>query len=178
MFTFYKTVGQTVVGVGIDFADRLATGESIITFDVSASAIVSQKWTTGTKVLATLTGGTTGQKYTLTYSVIGSLGTVDSGQIEVTIVAADTLCVLSVNLKSLGLQPVAGEKLTAKIKRPTVHQMQVIDNTLLETVTDADGYAQLTVPQGAVLEVMFLPLGKLTVDTTGRASVDLAGMVG
>lgn len=177
MFTFYKTAAQTVVGVGIDFADRLATGEIISTFDVNASPIVSQKWATGTKVLATLSGGVLGQKSVLTYTVSGSMGTVDSGQIEVTIIAVDALCTLSVNLKSLGLKPVAGIELSAKVRRCTVHQMAVIDSQATKATTNADGYAELTVPQGASLDVTFLPLGKLTVDTTGKSAIDLASLV-
>lgn len=178
MFSFSKTPTEVIVGVGVDFVEKLATGEAIESYSVVGSPVVADVWVDGTKVLVTLAGGIDGQEYTVDFDILGTLGTVSSGQIVVSIVSEDQLCTVYVDLKTPSKLPASGVRMTGKCKYATVIGGEIISDDQVSMVTDATGHAEITVPQGAIIEVYFPPLGqKVSFDTTGHTLINLADVV-
>lgn len=177
MFPLIKSPEQTVIGAGIDFASRLATGETILSFTVSdgGSGIASGASISGTKIICNLTGGTSGQQYIVTFSIVGSLGTQDSGQIVVYVIPNAGICTISINLKTLGLQPVANSNIVATTRPLAAKQGSIIVDQPITVTTDINGYAEMVVAQGVVVTFL-IPLlkNKITVDTTGKNTIELA----
>lgn len=178
MFSFSKSPSEVIVGVGVDFAEKLTTEESIATFTVAGDPVVADSWTDGTKVLVTLAGGVLGSEYVVDFDIVGSLGTVSSGQIQVTIVPEDQLCTVYVDLKTSGMLPAVGVKLTGKCKYPSVIGGEIISDEPVSMLTDTTGHAEIRVPQGVTIEVYFPPIRqKLSFDTTGHTVINIADVV-
>lgn len=104
MHKLKKQPGETLVGVSIDFAARLAVGETVSTGTAIASLMTgtgseygaepdpntntltsTDVSVDGTKVLATISKGYTGCIYKVTYTANGSLGNVLESEIKVTV---------------------------------------------------------------------------------------------
>lgn len=178
MFSFSKTPTEVIVGVGVDFSEKLVAGETIASYTVVGDPLVADSWISESQVLVTLAGGTLGQVYIVDFDIVGSEGTVTSGQIQVTIVPEDLLCTVYVDLKTSSMLPAAGVKLTGKCKYPTVIGGDIISDEPVSMLTDDIGHAEITVPQGVILEVYFPPIKrKVSFDTTGHTTINLADVV-
>lgn len=92
--------------------------------------------------------------------------------------ADPAVCIIYAETKSLGLQPVAAEKMTIRIKTPKGVGGTVIDDASQTAVTDANGRVQIPIVQGVVVEIDFPPVKQtLTVDTTGKNLVNIADLL-
>ena len=179
IFPFDKTPKQTVVGVGIDFANEFAPGESVSTFSVTdgGAGVVADSRKDGTLVLATFTGGSAGQVIDILYAAAGDQGSHYETTIRLYITPSAGLCSIVADLKDLGMQPVAGVKLSVRSKYPKAVNGSLLHTAAAEAITDAGGQAIVTVPQGITAEIDFQPLkGRATVDTTGKSLVLLADL--
>lgn len=94
MFKFKKQPTERIVGVAIDFGQRLATSETLPTGTVSSALVSGTEVTpvvltdtgkSGTSVVATVAGGTDGCVYKLTYVATGSLGNILESEILMTV---------------------------------------------------------------------------------------------
>jgi len=89
MEPFIAKPGETIVGLGLDFTSRLATGETILTVAVSAPTGISASATghDGTKAYATLAidAAAPDGDTTVTFTVTGTAGSIRIGSRTVTI---------------------------------------------------------------------------------------------
>jgi hypothetical protein len=179
IFPFNKTPEQTVVGVGIDFANEFAPGEVVSTFSVTdgGTGVVADSRKDGTVVLATFTGGAPGQTVDIIYAATGDQGSHYGGTIRLYITPSAALCTIVADLRDLGMQPVADVKLSVRSKYPKAVNGSLLHTAAAEALTDASGQAIVTVPQGITAEIDFQPLkARAAVDTTGKSMVRLADL--
>jgi len=178
MFPLVKSDEQSIVNTGIDFRERLQENETILSFSVSdgGSGIASNAKVDGTQVLATISGGEIGQSYIVTFSMVGSEGTIDSGKIVVYVTPNAGLCIISINLKNLGLAPIEGATILASVKSTQPWHGSILSGQPIKTITDSHGNAEITVPQGVRVSIL-LPTpshGRIEVDTTGHSEIELS----
>jgi len=78
MFFLTKRVDEVLQNVGIDFTDRLLTGETILTGTATCSTtgIVTGKGKNDTQVYCDLSVGVDGSEYEIEYTATGSLGSI------------------------------------------------------------------------------------------------------
>ena len=78
MFFLTKRVGETLQNVGIDFTDRLVTGETVSTGTATCATagIVTGEGNNTTQVYCDLSAGVDGTEYTIEYIATGSLGSI------------------------------------------------------------------------------------------------------
>jgi hypothetical protein len=76
MFFTVACPGEIVKGVGVDFANSLATGETVSSGAVTCTTagIVSSITTSGSQVICTLTAPTGIGEYPIIFNAVGSLG--------------------------------------------------------------------------------------------------------
>jgi len=178
MFPLVKSDEQAIVNTGIDFKERLQKDETILSFSVDdgGSGIASNAKIDGTQVLATISGGEIGQTYIVTFSMVGSKGTIDNGKIVVYVTPNAGLCTIVINLKNLGLAPIEGATILASINSTQPWHGSILSGQSIKTTTDCYGNAELIVPQGVRVSIL-LPTpshGRIEVDTTGKAEIDLS----
>lgn len=180
MFAYYKQASETIDGVGIDFSNELATGETIQSYTVTDSnaGVAIDAATTNNEVVATLTGGTAGEIYNVVYSIVGSLGTTASNTIILHVTANPMTCTVYADLRNADFSPAVGIKLKGKIKYPTAIEGAVINSDNIEAITDQTGHVEMEVVRGAVVTLFFPPIrSNLTIDTTGKTTVNIADVV-
>mgnify|MGYP003394200093 CR=1 len=78
MFLLTKRTGEVLQNVGIDFSDRLLTGEIISsgTATCATTGIVTNAGKNDTQVYCDLSAGADGTEYEIEYTATGSLGSV------------------------------------------------------------------------------------------------------
>ncbi len=78
MFFLMKRADEVLQNVGIDFTDRLLTGETVSsgTATCATSGIVTSAGNNTTQVYCDLSAGVDGTEYTIEYKATGSLGSV------------------------------------------------------------------------------------------------------
>ena len=83
MFFLTKRVGETLQNVGIDFTDRLLTGETISTGTATCATagIVTGEGNNTTQVYCDLSAGVDGEEYLVEYVANGSLGSILEGTV-------------------------------------------------------------------------------------------------
>lgn len=176
VFPFIKSPEQTIGGVGVDFAARFVTDEIVSTFTVTdTGGLSSGSFKSGTMVLTTFSGGIAGDEIDVVFTVVGTSGTEDTATIRVYVEPSAALCVISANLRDLGQTAVEGIPLTARLKFPVVSGGAIVNPSTVTAMTDENGQAYVTVPQGVEVDVTFAPLqSRITLDTTGLSAVNLS----
>lgn len=88
LFSLVKQPSEIIIGIAVDFTDKLAPYERIATFNVTTkgSLQVVDSWVDGNYVLASIKGGIDSENCKLTYIVNGSYGQVLENDVHVSVV--------------------------------------------------------------------------------------------
>lgn len=84
MFVFRKQPGEIVAGIGVDFSERFPESATISgAVSADTGLIVSAASVSGKILLTTVSGGTAGKDYLVTFTATGTDGSTRLGRITI-----------------------------------------------------------------------------------------------
>lgn len=109
------------------------------------------------------------------FTGLGSIGTIITNGL---LYNSGSSCIISADLIGLDGAPIPGVKLLVWARVPVAKGGKIINSATATDTTDENGHAQVSVPQGVVVNIDFPPLTmRLTADTTGKPAINVADLI-